>query len=98
MRNPQRWLNDVGNSGQAGFKLAWVLGEVAGDVAEGELPQDRRGRLALKEEAEGLPHHSLKVILTELKRLTEPLGHRHLVGCRTLAFADLDSEHTGARD
>jgi len=29
-----RWLNDLPGSGQAAFKLPWVLGEVAGDVAE----------------------------------------------------------------
>jgi Glycosyl hydrolases family 16 len=29
-----RWLNDLGSSGQPAFKFAWVLGEVAGDVAE----------------------------------------------------------------
>jgi hypothetical protein len=28
------WLNDLGSSGQAAFKFAWVLGEVAGDVAQ----------------------------------------------------------------
>ena len=29
-----RWLNDLGSSGQAAFKFARVLGEIAGDVAE----------------------------------------------------------------
>jgi hypothetical protein len=29
-----RWLNDLGSSGQAAFKFPWILGEVAGDVAE----------------------------------------------------------------
>ena len=29
-----RWLSDLPGSGQAAFKLPWVLGEVAGDVAE----------------------------------------------------------------
>src|SRR5215216_1743912 len=56
------WLNDLRGSGQAAFKFAWVFGEVAGDVAERELRQDRSGRLALKEEAEGLPHDPLKVV------------------------------------
>jgi hypothetical protein len=29
-----RWLNNLGSSGQAAFKFAWILGEVAGDVTE----------------------------------------------------------------
>ena len=70
------WLNDLSSSGQAAFKFAWVLGKVAGDVTEGELPQDRRGRLPLKQEAEGLPHDSLKVVVAELEPLAEPLGQR----------------------
>src|SRR5215211_5987419 len=32
--------NDVAGSGKAVCEFAWVLGEVAGDVAERELPQD----------------------------------------------------------
>jgi hypothetical protein len=28
------WLHDLGRSGEAAFKFAWVLGEVAGDVTE----------------------------------------------------------------
>jgi hypothetical protein len=29
-----QWQNDLGNSGQAAFKFAWILREVAGDLAE----------------------------------------------------------------
>ncbi len=39
------------------------------------LPQDRRGRLALREQAKGLPYDSLKLVVAELQPLTEPLGH-----------------------
>src|SRR5829696_9144448 len=49
----------------------------------------------LEEEAEGLPHDSLEVVLAELEPLTEPLGHRHLVGRLTVAFAYLDPELPG---
>jgi hypothetical protein len=28
------WLHDLGRSGEAAFKFAWVLGEVAGDITE----------------------------------------------------------------
>jgi hypothetical protein len=54
--------------------------------------QDRRGPLALEEKAEGLPQDSLEVVVAELEPITEPLGHRHLVGCLAMAFADLDPE------
>ena len=68
-----------------------VLGEVAGDVAEREPRQDRGGRLALEEEPEGLPDVLLEVVVAELEPLTEPLGHRHLVGRLTATFANLSA-------
>ena len=88
--------SDLAGSAEAACEFVSVLGEVAGDVAERELGQDRRGPLALEEKAEGLPHDSLEVVVAELEPLTEPLGHRHLVGRLTVAFAYLDPELPGA--
>jgi len=50
-----------------------------------------------EEKAEGLPHDSLEVVVAELEPLTEPLGHRHLVGRLTITFAHLDPELRGAK-
>src|SRR5215211_5746551 len=86
---------DLAGSAEAACELVWVLGEVAGDVAERELRQDRRGPLALEEKAEGLPHDLLEVVVAELEPLTEPVGHRHLVGRLTITFAHLDPELPG---
>jgi hypothetical protein len=43
----------------------------------------------------GLPQDPLEVVVAVFESVTEPVGHRHLVGRLTIALAHLDAELPG---
>jgi len=78
--------------GEPPRQLVPVLGEVAGDVAQVELRQDRGRRLALEQEFERRSDQPLGVLALELR----PLGDRDEMARLEAAVANADAEPPGS--
>src|SRR5437660_6589489 len=74
------------------LQLLGKIGEVAADVDERELRQDRRRRLPLQQEVEGLPDDQLLVDVAEEQVVEEARRQADLVAGDLLALGHLDPE------